>query len=55
MSALSLALLEPGTKANINLQIEIMIQKMLGKAVAPELSVTFVSTANEEIQPPYVH
>ena len=43
------------TKARKNLKKVIDIQKMVGKMVAPRLSVTPLKTAKDEIHPPYIH
>lgn len=52
ISHLSFAELDPGNKTIKKRQRDKTIQKILGKTVAPLLSVTPVKTANEEIQPP---
>ena len=52
ISICNFLLLFPGRKANEILNMVISTQKMIGNIVAPLLSVTPVSTANDEIQPP---
>ena len=49
---LSFELLFPGTNIRINLKMVIKVQNMVGKMVAPRLSVVLVKVAKEEIQPP---
>ena len=49
---LSFELLFPGTKIRMNLNKVMKVQKMVGKTVAPRLSVILVKVAKEEIQPP---
>ena len=55
MSIFSFLLDEAFTKARKNLKKVIEIQKMVGKMVAPRLSVTPLRTANDEIHPPQIN